>query len=112
MASRHTPLKQSLLVAQPPCEVGTRGTGVDCRLAADPGPSTPSAVDGWLRVRAPAQTGVLVKALRAALDAALQGAVRASGQAVLDASGPGAVALVEVLVAALDHEEAAQRWEH
>eukprot|EP00887_Chlorella_sp_A99_P005374 scaffold1.g5374.t1 len=67
------------------------------------------AVDGWLRVRAPAQTAVLMKALRRALDAALEGAVRRPGAAALDA-GPGRE-LVEALTSMLDYEEAAQRWE-
>ncbi|KAG1663311.1 hypothetical protein FOA52_006270 [Chlamydomonas sp. UWO 241] len=37
-------------------------------------------VDGWARVRAPAQTAVLVKKLRAALDSVLEAKVRGSGK--------------------------------
>jgi ATP-dependent RNA helicase DHX29 len=64
-------------------------------------------VDGWLRIRAPAQTAVLVKRLRQALDALLERKVRQPAARLEDAGG----ALIQSIVDLLNTEEAAQRWQ-
>ena len=62
-------------------------------------------VDGWIRVKAAAQTAVLVKQLRAALVGLLERMVREPERA-LDAGGSGAQ-LVETIVGLLRDAEAA-----
>lgn len=57
--------------------------------------------------RAPAQTAVLVKRLRQALDALLGRKVRQPGLRLEEAGGP----LMQSIVDLLNHEEAAQRWD-
>lgn len=57
--------------------------------------------------RAPAQTAVLVKRLRQALDALLGRKVRQPGLRLEEAGG----SLVQSIVDLLNHEEAAQRWD-
>ncbi|PRW58696.1 helicase domain-containing [Chlorella sorokiniana] len=64
-------------------------------------------VDGWLRIRAPAQTAVVIKRLRAALDALLERKVRQPGLRLDEAGGQ----LIGSLVELLDGEEAALRWQ-
>lgn len=61
-------------------------------------------VDDWLRIRASAPTAVLVKKLRAALDALLERKVR---QPEADLAADGS-ALVDTIVKLLRDEEAAQ----
>ena len=61
-------------------------------------------VDDWLRIRASAPTAVLVKKLRAALDALLE---RKVGQPEVDLAADGS-ALVVTIVKLLRDEEAAQ----
>ena len=58
--------------------------------------------------RAPAQTAVLVKKLRQALDALLERKVRTPGARLEEAGG---AALIQSLVDLLNHEEAAQKWD-
>lgn len=57
--------------------------------------------------RAPAQTAVLVKRLRQALDALLDRKVRQPGVRVEEAGG----SLIQSIVDLLNHEEAAQKWD-
>ena len=65
-------------------------------------------VDGWLRIRAPPQTAVLVKMLREALDGLLERKVRQPALRLEEAGG----GLVQSLVDLLNSEEAAQqRWD-
>lgn len=55
-------------------------------------------IDAWIRIRAPAQTAVLVKRLRAALDRLLERQVAAPGAVVEEAGAALVASVVELLV--------------
>jgi ATP-dependent RNA helicase DHX29 len=55
-------------------------------------------IDAWIRIRAPAQTAVLVKRLRAALDRLLERQVAAPGAVVEEAGSALVASVVELLV--------------
>lgn len=63
-------------------------------------------VDEWLRIRAPAQSAVLVKGVRGAWAHLLE---RKHRQPDLDLSAAGG-AIVQSIVDLLNHEEAVQQW--
>ncbi|KAI3433652.1 hypothetical protein D9Q98_003461 [Chlorella vulgaris] len=62
-------------------------------------------VDGWLRIRAPAQTAVLVKRLRQALDAMWRERWERRSEAAAGST------LISTIVDLLNHEEAARKWD-
>ena len=64
-------------------------------------------IDGWIRIRAAAPTAVLVKQLRAAINALLQQKI---GRPEMDLTAAGG-ALVETLVKLLSDEESARQWD-
>ncbi|GAB4817860.1 hypothetical protein N2152v2_004906 [Parachlorella kessleri] len=63
-------------------------------------------VGDWIRIRAPAQTAVLVKQLRQALEGLLQEKVRRPRVRLEEVGGP----VIQSIVDLLNHEEAAQQW--
>lgn len=91
---------------------GVSNTGFDMRSPL------PACLPWWLSFaclllvrpaacRAPAQTAVLVKRLRQALEALLGRKVRQPGLRLEEAGG----SLIQSIVDLLNHEEAAQRWD-
>lgn len=81
------------------------GTPARCPVLQPP--KAESAQCGRSGCRAPAQTAVLVKRLRQALDALLERKVRQPAARLEDAGG----ALIQSIVDLLNTEEAAQRWQ-
>ena len=90
-------------------QVQAQGSLAGARSTREYYPALPSLPPcSHLPCRAPAQTAVLVKKLRQALDALLERKVRSPGARLEEAGG---AALIQSLVDLLNHEEASQKWD-